>query len=173
MTNFDWKKTLATVGPTLAAALGGPMAGIAVSVATKALGIENGDEGALEAAVASGDPNVFVKLKEAEHNFKLELKRLDIQLEEINAGDRDSARKMATAKGLQPQMVISTVYTVGFIWLLYALFDGNVNVPTEHLGLANVLIGMLGAGQTQILNFFFGSSSGSKEKSLALATVAK
>ena len=39
-------------------------------MATKALGLESGDEGALAAAVASGDPNVLVKLKEVDAQVK-------------------------------------------------------------------------------------------------------
>jgi len=165
----DWKDTLVAIAPTLASALGGPLAGLAVGLATKALGKTEGSESDLAAAIATGDPEVLVKLKEVETQFKLELKRLDVELDKVNATDRDSARKLAISRGLQPQVVLSTIYTVGFVWLLWALFAGEAEVPKEHLGLANVLIGMLGAGQTQILNFFFGSSSGSKEKTLALS----
>src|SRR6056297_2704287 len=165
----DWKDTLVAIAPTLASALGGPLAGLAVGLATKALGKTEGSESDLAAAIATGDPEVLVKLKEVETQFKLELKRLDVELDKVNATDRDSARKLAISRGLQPQVVLSTIYTVGFVWLLWELFAGEAEVPKEHLGLANVLIGMLGAGQTQILNFFLGSSSGSKEKTLALS----
>lgn len=169
MNSKDWVDTLSAVAPALASALGGPLAGLAVGMATKALGNTEGSESELAAAIATGDPDVLVKLKEANHQFELELKRLDVELEKVNAGDRDSARTLAINQGLKPQLVLSTIYTVGFVWLLWALFAGQAEVPKEHLGLANVLIGMLGAGQTQILNFFFGSSSGSKEKTLKLA----
>jgi len=168
MSKFDWKKTLGTVAPAIATALGGPLAGVAVSVATKALGIE-GNEDALVSAIASGDPNILVKLKEADNNFKVELKRLDITLAELEVKDRNSARVMAQTNGQQVQMILGSIYTGGFVWLLFSLFTGEVNLNERHEGITNVLLGMLSAGQAQVLNFFFGSSSGSKAKSDALA----
>ena len=75
--SFDWRRTLATVAPVLASAFGGPMAGVAVSMAGKALGLDNATEQDIAEAVASGSPDVLVKLREVDTQFKLEMKRLD------------------------------------------------------------------------------------------------
>ena len=164
MSKFDWKKTLGAVAPTIATALGGPLAGIAVGMATKALGLESGDEGALAAAVASGDPNVLVKLKEVEAQFKLEMKRLDISLEELNTKDRDSARNLAIAKGVLPQVILSAIYTVGYFWMMVELVSGTIKIAEGTENLVLPLIGIMSAAQIQIMNFWFGSSAGSKSK---------
>jgi hypothetical protein len=142
-------------------------------MATKALGVESGDEGALAAAVASGDPSVLVKLKEVDANFKLELKRMDIELEQINASDRNSARDLAKAKGVQPQVILSTVYTVGYFWLLWAMLMGEVIISPDVKGLINTLMGVMTAAQVQIMNFWFGSSAGSKAKTDQMSAHAK
>lgn len=86
--SFDWKRTLATVAPVLASAFGGPMAGVAVSMAGKALGLDNATEQDIAEAVASGSPDVLVKLREVDTQFKLEMKRLDVDIERIHASDR-------------------------------------------------------------------------------------
>lgn len=158
----DWLKTLAAIAPALATALGGPMAGVAVKLATDSLGIES-NESALETAVLSGNPDVLLKLKQANHNFELELKRLDVKLTEISAEDRQSARELASVD-MRPQMVLSALYTLGFFGILGLLISGEVTIPGESKELGAMLFGVLTAGQIKILDFWFGSSHGSKIK---------
>ncbi len=152
----DWKSTLAAIAPGIATALGGPLAGMAVNVATSALGIEP-TEAALEAAVTNGNPDALLKLKEAENRFKLEEKRLGVQ-------DRDSARGLAKAKGVLPQVILSTVYTIGYFWLMKVLIVDGVEIAESVEPLVLGLIGVMSAAQVQIMNFWFGSSAGSKAK---------
>ena len=164
MAKFDWKAVLSKVAPAIATGLGGPMAGVAVSMATKALGVENGDEGALAAAVASADPHVLVQLKQVDNEFRLEIKRMGLTLEQISADDRKSAREMAVATSLTPQIILAAVYTVGYFGMIYALFTGKVDISSEQMQIAGPLIGVMTAAQVQIMNFFYGSSAGSKQK---------
>lgn len=164
---LNWKKTLATVAPTIATALGGPLAGVAVSTAAKALGIE-ADENALSAAVASGNPDILLKLKEAEQNFELELERLGVEREKIHADDRNSAREMAGKTTLKPQIILACMFITAYSLVLFALFTGRVEMSRELEPLGNILLGTLSAGVMQILNFFYGSSSGSKEKTMIM-----
>jgi hypothetical protein len=164
MNDWDWKATLAKVAPALATALGGPMAGVAVSMATKALGLEDEGEAALAAAVASGDTNVLAKLRQVENQFKLEMRQLDISIEELNTRDRESARLLAVKKSMLPQTILSTIYTVGYFWLLYELFTGDVKIADGMSAIVNTLMGVMTAAQIQIMNFWFGSSAGSKTK---------
>ena len=160
---FDWKKTLATVAPVIATGLGGPMAGVAVKVAADALGIEP-NENALANAVLSGDPNALLKLREADNRYKLEMKRLGVEVQKLDAQDRSSARTMAQNVGIIPQVVLSIVYTVGYFWLLGAIITGGVTIAESMQAIVNTLMGVMTAAQVQIMNFWFGSSSGSKSK---------
>ncbi len=169
----DWVKTLSTVAPSIAAALGGPLAGVAVATTSKVLGIENGDEEKVAEAVASGNPDVMVKLREAENEFKLELKRMGVDLEKIHAKDRASARDLAKSQGQVPQIVLAVIYTGGFLWLLWALFTGEVALGPDQRPIANILLGILSAGQAQVMNFFFGSSSGSKAKTAQMGQMGQ
>lgn len=163
---MDWKKTLASLAPGIATSLGGPMAGMAVKLAADALGIEP-TENALMAAVTSGNPDVFAQLKEAETNLKVELKRLDISLEEIHGKDRSSARLLALKSGIWPQVILSMIFIGGFVMVLKMIFLGSGIDDTMH-DASLILVGVLCAEVTRIMTFWFGSSSGSKEKTRLL-----
>jgi hypothetical protein len=166
--SFDWKSVVGTVAPGIATALGGPLAGMAVSTLAKALGVEATEE-AVANVVATNDPNILLKMKEADLNFKQAMREADIDLERIHASDRNSARTMASNTSISPQLVLSAIYTIAFAFTLYAVFNGSAVIPADMREPAMYLLGILSAGQIQIMNFWFGSSSGSKEKTMALA----
>lgn len=170
--SFDWRRTLATVAPVLASAFGGPMAGVAVSMAGKALGLDNATEQDIAEAVASGSPDVLVKLREVDTQFKLEMKRLDVDIERIHASDRDSARDLAKVRGLGPQIALAVIFVCGFVYVLGVIFQGGTIDP-EMREIATYVLGILSAGLVQIMNYFFGSSAGSKAKTDQMAGILK
>jgi hypothetical protein len=53
---------------------------------------------------------------------------------------------------------------VGYFWLLAELLSGHIQVAEDVRGLVNTLLGVMTAAQIQIMNFWFGSSAGSKAK---------
>lgn len=162
-----WKDTLRELAPTVAGALGGPFAMTAVNIVADLLGVE-ADEKKVGDLVASGDPDVLLKLREGEQKFKVEMRRLGVEQSRIAGADRASARKSGDTVKHLPQMVLGVVYTGGFIWLLVSLFTGVIEVAPEQQQIANILLGMLGAGQAQVLNYFFGSTTGSKDKTYSI-----
>lgn len=159
---MDWKKTLATVAPGIATALGGPMAGMAIKMATDALGIEPNEDALIE-AISTGNPEVLLQLKTVDANLKVELKKLDIQLDSIHQKDRAAARKMAEIVGLSPQIFLSVAFVAGYFGVLFFVFSGGL-VPDSMHNMLHSLVGIMSAGMIQIMNFFFGSSVGSKIK---------
>ena len=163
----NWKKTLGTIAPTIATALGGPMAGAAVAMAAKALGVSPTEED-IEAEISRGDPESFLKLKKADADFKVAMRNLDIKEEELNTSDRKSARKLAEKLGHLPQVIISAIFIAVFGFVVHNVFNGE-QVPENMQNIVVFLLGILSAGITQIMNFWFGSSSGSKEKTRALS----
>ena len=63
----DWGGVLGAIAPTIATALGGPLAGAAVGILSKALlGRDDGTEEELAPLVASASPDILLKIKEAE-----------------------------------------------------------------------------------------------------------
>lgn len=168
---MDWKKTLATVAPAIATALGGPLAGVAVQMAGKAIGLGDGaTEGDVEAAVLSGNPEVLVRLREVNTQFEKDMRALDIDLERIHAGDRSSAREMAKVN-MQPQIWLSIVFIAGYFGAMFALHGvlfQSAPLNEQVAIMFGSLIGIFTRELSGIMVFWFGSSSGSKEKTQKL-----
>ena len=161
------KGILATVAPTLASAIPGPLGGIAMKfLADKFTG---GDTGQVEDFLVGADPAALKELKIADMDFKREMKALDIDLEKIHAGDRGSARELAKSQGVMPQVALSIVYSAGYFLVVFMFMAGKIQVPPEHSVMFGGLLGVLSTAQIQIMNFWFGSSSGSKQKTAVMA----
>jgi hypothetical protein len=158
---------LGQIAPTIATALGGPLAGIAVkTLSSVLLGHENGSEDEVQAALASASPDQLAALKKIDADFKVSMKELDIDLERISAGDRDSARKMQTETKDWVPKVLAVVITLGFFGILvWMLVQGMPQTGTEAL---LMMLGALGTAWTGVVNFYYGSSAGSKAKTDAL-----
>ena len=158
---------LGQVAPTIATALGGPLAGLAVKTISEAMcGHSDANESEVSAALMGATPEQLQKLKETDATFKLKMKELDIDLEKISSEDRDSARKMQmeTRDWIPRALAISV--TFGFFGILTWLLTKGVP-PTGSETLIYML-GALGTAWTGIVQFYFGSSAGSKAKTDAL-----
>ncbi len=164
MSDFDWKGLIKSVAPTAATLLGGPLAGLAVKAIGDAIGVSDATQEKIEEVLQSGQltGEQLAAIKLAENNLKLELKRLDINLEEIYAKDRDSARKLqAETKSWVPAVL--TVITVGgFFWLLIGAATGQFKLTGSDVMM--LLLGVLARETAGVYQFWFGSSSGSQRK---------
>lgn len=170
MANNKWDKVkgaIAAVAPGLATGIGGPLAGAAVTFITKALGLKDGDEDGAIAALSTS-PDALLKLKLAEIEYQKFRDELGIKEEQVHASDRASARALAIARGQVPQISLSAVYTVGYFGMIFGIMMGYLEIP-DRSSLFSGLIGIMTAAQTQIMNYFFGSSSGSAKKTEVLA----
>jgi hypothetical protein len=167
----NWKETLAAIAPTVATAIGGPMAGMAVKMAASALGVEESPE-ALEKAIVSGDPEVMLKLKQAEQDFIVKLKELDYKIEELHQKDRSSARTLFSVNKW-PQIVLSSVFITGYFIVLSFIMFGEVSTPDSMQDVVVLLLGILTREVPTIMQFWFGSSSGSKDKAVELTSLNK
>jgi hypothetical protein len=160
---------LGQVAPTLATALGGPMAGLAVKTLSNVLlGNEEGTEEDISKALGSATPEQLSDIKKIDADFKVRMKELDIDLERISAEDRDSARKMQMETKDWVPKVLAISITIGFFGILvWMLVYGMPPSGTEAL---LMMLGALGTAWTGVVNFYYGSSAGSKAKTDALAT---
>lgn len=159
---MDWKKIIGSVAPTIATALGSPLAGMATSTILKTLGIES--EKQIEEAVK--DPEALLKLKQAENIFTAQMKELDIKLDEIIMKDKDSARQREIAVKDKTPQILAYAYTLGYFTILGVTF--KFGVPENGKEMINILIGILSAAQVGIIQYYFGSSAGSKQKTEVL-----
>lgn len=161
---MNWKDIVKKVAPTLGTAIGGPFGGIAAKfIASKFLGKDDATEDEIADAIIGSSPEQLVKLRELDSQFKLEMRRLGIREDELAVEDRKSARELARGN-MVPHIVLSAIYTAAYGAVLYAFVTGGVDIAEDTRPELNIVLGVLTAAQTQIMNFWFGSSSGSKHK---------
>lgn len=154
------KDVIAAVAPTLGTALGGPLGGLAGNILASVLG-KDGKQ--LEDVILEQKPETLLQLRAAEQDFKLKMRELDIREEDIHSKDRQSARDLAKVN-MRPQMILSTVFITGYFFVLFFFFLDKIEITPEVKDAFLILIGVITANVPSIMQFWFGSSSGSKEK---------
>lgn len=159
------------VAPTIATALGGPLAGLAThTLGGVLLGKDDASADEInEYILGHTNPEVLLKLKTAEIELQKHLGQLDIDMAELgykssrlHVEDRVSARNMASITKSRATAIIAGCVLFAFAGILAMLFV--VEVPEASRPVLYVLIGALATALTQVMNFYFGSSEGSKVK---------
>ncbi len=120
---MDWLKQIA---PTIASALGGPLAGLAVSAISKAVGVDEKDVGDLIANNKLTAEQV-AQVKLAEIELKRQENELGLNFESLAVDDRKSAREMqATTRSIVPP-ALAAIVTLGFFGILGGMLFGKVS----------------------------------------------
>lgn len=169
----DWKRLVGSVAPALATALGGPLAGVAVSALSEAmLGKPDGSVDDVAAAIRTGGADALLKIKDAERAFTTRMRELDIDLERIHQADRASAREREgkTGDSWTPR-ILGAIIIGGFLTTVWVLLTGKVDGLKDPAVAATIgtVIGYVSAKADQVVSYYFGSSSGSAEKTALLA----
>ena len=159
------------MAPTIAAGLGGPFAGAAVTAISSAvLGKVAGSDAELANAIVGASPEVLAAIKSAEFDFKARMAQLGVNVFELEVRDRGSARELFRVNHW-PQMVLSAFVVTGFFAALFFVLSGWARASGTDQA-AWLMLGALGTAFTQVLNFWFGSTSGGQAKTNLLAQAA-
>jgi hypothetical protein len=151
------------VAPTIAQALGGPMAqSVVKKLAGALLGKEDASEAEVEKAVLQASPEVYERLRVAEIEFSKFIAETGIQLEKLSVEDRANARAREIALRDWVPAALALTFNAAFFYMLFALL--RQAVPTDNRDAFNILLGMLSGGMTTVLTYYFGSSRGSERK---------
>lgn len=162
---------LKVAAPTVATALGGPLAGMATKFLCDKLGVPPGDEQALVNAVKGVTPEQVVQMKQMDLDFQKFLKQNDIDLEKIAADDRKSARDLLVqTKSVVPAM-LSVGVTIGYFLILMLMLRGELKVGDSQALL--LMLGSLGAAWGAIMQYWFGSSASSAHKDATIQQAIK
>ena len=160
-----WKDILGTVAPVIATALGGPLAGGATKyLSDKLLGNEDASEEELSNAILGANPDTLAKLKEIDNEFKLEMEKMNVDIFALETKDRQNARSMAKVN-MWPQIILSALFILGYFIVLFFLLRGEITIAEGLREVVILLLGMLTREIPSIMQFWFGSSHGSKTKS--------
>jgi hypothetical protein len=158
--NDKVRDAIKIIAPTLGAALGGPLGGLAGQVLG---GLVGGDSASVEQAILEQKPETLLALKKAEQEFKVRLKELEIEEDKLVYTDRSNARDLAKVD-MGPHKVLSLVFIGGYFIILAAFFVGKIEISASVMQPFLILIGVLTANIPSIMQFWFGTSSGSQRK---------
>jgi hypothetical protein len=158
---MEWLKTIA---PTIATALGGPLAGMAVSAVAKAIGVSPDEvQDVISSGKLSAEQVASIQLAELE--LKKQAQSMNLDFAKLIAEDKKSARDMQIATKSWIPALLAVFVTIGFFGILLGLM-------TEHFKTSDALMLMLGSlatAWTGVMAFYFGSSASSQAKTELLA----
>ena len=159
---MDWLKSIA---PTIATAMGGPLAGMAVEAISKAIGV---DPSEVQNTINSGrmTADQIASLQTAEIALKARAQEMGLDFEKLAVADRASARQMQISTNSFVPPTLSIMIVVAWSAVQYFLLTHVIDPSMREL-IARVL-GTLDGALMLVLSFYFGSSSGSQAKDTML-----
>lgn len=168
---MNWLDTLKTIAPTVATAILGPLGGVAVSALGGLLGVPEATQAKIADAITNGQltPEQVTQLKMLELEYQNNEKERGFKYAELAFKDRDSARTANVAGGTQrPLFWLSLLLlTVTLGSEVLVLFYGYpASVPEIVVGR---VLGLMDSVALLVLGYWFGSSSGSSQKTELLA----
>jgi hypothetical protein len=117
------------------------------------------------------DPEVELKVKSALLEFEDKAKLRANDLEKIQADDRASARAREIAVKDKTPQILAFISLFGFFGILTALIFADI--PPTAKDVLYVMVGVLGTLVTGVVQYYFGSSSGSSNKSESINQLLK
>ena len=148
------KGLIGGLAPTVASALGGPLAGAAAQSIASALGVAP-EPKALEKAIQNATPEQLADIKKAELDFEGCMKELDVDIFELETKDTQDARKNF-AKDWTAKMIaiVMVLFFCGYIAMI------TIMPPEQNsMELINLVLGYMGGLVSAVVSFYFGSSA--------------
>lgn len=149
---------LSTLLPTIGNLIGGPLGGMAVDCAAKALGMSEANSDQIKKVLTSGNltADQIAALQAADMQLKTRMAELGIDAEKIAAADRESARKMQMATGSVVPHIIAIVFVTFYLTIVALLLTGTMKLWENST--LTMLLGGITSGVAMILGFYYGSS---------------
>jgi len=147
------KSVVGAVAPTIGTALGGPLAGQAMSMVSQALGCKNNQKD-IEQAVQNATPEQLAELKKLDNEFEVKMKELDVDLYKLETADIQNAR--STFSTDWTTRIVGILVICGFLGYIFLV---TLQPPEQNSeALINLVLGYLGGLASAIISFYFGAS---------------
>jgi hypothetical protein len=175
---MGWKDTLGKLAPTVASALGGPLAGVAVSAIGELFGISEPTQDKIKVAIENGSltGEQISGLRQLEMKLKAEEAERGFRYAELEFKDRDSARgrdaeivKAGKRNYRADAMFLLAVAVI--VALVYAIWkDPSINEFMK--GIVTLVLGRFLGYLDNIYSFEFGTTRGSQNKDSTIDKLA-
>jgi len=190
---FDLKSALASIAPTLATMMGGPLLGTAVTALEGAFNLAPGSGvDAITKVVQTGGmtPDIIAAVRAADQKHAEVMGQQGIDLAKMNLDfesaqtkvvieDRMDARKSNSGRKevWDIAVVILATFAVMMGLVLYGcwmILQGGISIKDVSVvaaisGLVGSVVGYVAANAQTVVNFIYGGSLGSEKKTDALA----
>jgi len=153
------KGIIGSLAPTVAQALGGPLAGTAASAIAKVLNCEP-EPKALQQAVQNATPEQLAEIKRADNDFAVQMKKLDVDVFALQTADTQHARKSFAGDWTPKIIAILMVMFVGGYITMVTVQPPDANSDT----IVSLVLGNLFGVLSTISAFYFGASHKASEK---------
>jgi len=167
---MNWLETLKAIAPTVATALGGPLAGAAVSALGSVLGVPDATQASIAKMFQDGQltSDHLAEIRKLELQYQADEKERGFRYAELEFKDRDSARNMAVATHSVTPAILTWLIVVLTLAAEAALLFNQVPPGADPIIIGRVL-GTMDSALVMVLSFWFGSSSSSQHKTALLA----
>lgn len=186
--DFDWKSLVRTIAPTIASVFGTPLAGMGVSALLNIMLPPDAQKPAdteafLSQTLAAANPELLLKIKQADQQFQVDIKKLDIDLEKFLT--ENATKDVASARDLKVQWlksdkwdyepVLAALVVIAFgyaeFWVfMYAQAEHTME-PNQAI-LVGRILGTVDAAFMILLNFRWGNSRSSEQKNQTISDLA-
>ena len=166
-----WTDTLKELAPTVATALLGPLGGAAISALGSILGIDSATQEQIKKAVENGQltPEHIAEIKKLEMQYQENEKERGFKYAELAFKDRDSARSANVQGGTQGKLFwLSMLLLSVTLGSEVAVLFWGYPTSTPDIVVGRVL-GLMDSVALLVLSYWYGTSSGSAQKTELLS----
>ncbi len=167
---MNWLDTLKTLAPTVASALGGPLAGAAVSALGSVFGVSEPTQATIAKLFQDGQLSAeqLGQIRQLEMQYQNEERERGFKYAELEFKDRDSARSMAVATHSATPSILTWIIVALTLAAEAMLLFKQVPPGADPIIVGRVL-GTMDSALVMVLSFWFGSNSSSQQKTALLA----
>lgn len=167
---MNWLDTLKSIAPTVATALGGPLAGAAVSALGSILGVPDATQATIANLFKDGQLTAdnLAEIRKLELDYQNQEKERGFKFAELEFKDRDSARSMAVSTHSVTPSILTWIIVALTLAAEAALLFNQVPPGADPIIIGRVL-GTMDSALVMVLSFWFGSNSSSQQKTAMLA----
>jgi hypothetical protein len=163
------KGYVAPVAPMIGTLVAGPAGGTVGTMIASALGVEDKPEAILEHL--ENNPDAVLKIKELELTHKTRLEELTLEETKAHLADTQNARaaeieRMKAGGDNKFMYYLAAAIVLGFFAVIAGLYFKAI--PDSSRDVAYLLLGALTGEFGKVVNYFFGSSKGSSDKTTLL-----
>lgn len=154
--------------PTIATALGGPLAGIAAGFIADKLGVSDKTIANVSDVInkATQSPETMLQLKQLDAELAKYFAQLEVDVFKAEVADRDSARSREVQLKDNTPKILAYGITAGFFGAFGYLI--RYGFPEGNEAIITYMLGSLGTGWTTIMAYYFGSTKGSSDKTAVM-----